>query len=617
MPTHGVTGFQISDKFAAACSPVIGTDYDTCGTITKASIAHLTPTQLNSIFMPGGLFADLDSWFKHSIEMKACGIKTYGWYDWIMANADRSAYTDVYRNAVRPGNRAVKGPNLLQPFIKGRQETVENRDHWKVLDGIDAAGYAAGGTGGQAEGDLSDGPLDSKAGGTAILRVVNLHNIPAEPNWFRPGEVLHVFNQSSGGNVAQQGNWKVVAAAINTTQTYIDVLVTSENAGSNEPFHDYTADTSSATGDDVVGVLIPGVNNVGDYEAWCHNLPNTNPRKMVPFWFQTTRQARCVDSEYLAVFARLNESNEAWRQFGDLDMSERNRQDEAEYQRRFVNAFLFQKPISTNQTLALWESLEAINTVTEVALKPGLGGKIQGRRANWVGVKEQLRTCDRIRDLRGNPLNLEEFFQLNYDIHRERKTGKTTGGVKNTMRIDWFTNNFFRDWFFRAMMEYYKNLYSDQLRINHDNFGQETPLGMVYDVYRVAHPASVEICIVSSDFFDDWYDEHVAALGSEDQAVSANMLLALDIGKPGAGSIYYSQLAANRKVYRTAKIEELAKYDSTFRCVMETVSEEQSLMSETGTVVVECPRRSYWIQGIAMAKPTTTGKVVPYDDLYA
>ena len=82
----------ISERFTKQCSPVVSTNYDTCGTVTRATINHLTPADLDAIFSPGGLFADLDAWFLHSIEMKACGVRINTMYDWIMANADRDKY---------------------------------------------------------------------------------------------------------------------------------------------------------------------------------------------------------------------------------------------------------------------------------------------------------------------------------------------------------------------------------------------------------------------------------------------------------------------------------------------------------------------------------------------
>lgn len=592
---------DISDKFAAACSPVIDSSYDTCGTVTLATIDHLSVTELNELFTPNGKFADLEAWFFHSIEMKACGTRTYAWYDWIMANADRSSFSENFRTAVIPGAKARKGPGLLQPFIFGLQESVMNRDFWKMENSTNVATYTNVGDGTVAIGTMTGGPLAATTNGTAVIRVSNRHDIPLDANWFRVRDVIHLFTLTA--SVWQQGNWRVIDAEVNSTNTYIDVLVVSENPAtvSTTPYLDLTTGTSAKT-----GLIIPGINNVNDFEKWCQNKPNIDPRKRVPFWYQTFRDARCVDEEYLTVYKRLLTANPAFRAFGDLDMAERNAQDELDAQKRFVNAFFFQKPISTNQTLANWESLDDISTMTEVDLKPGLGGKLKAKRANFIGVQEQLRNCDRVLDLHGNPLNLIEFFEDNYKIYRARKSQNRV--VKS---IDWYTNEPYRATFHEAMMTYYKNFYQSQLVFNIE-VGKENALGMIYDSYKVAFPGSVAINIISSEFFDDWRDENKAL----NQEVAGNMLSALDIGKPGAGTIYYAMIAANRKKYGTARVEELARLDANFRCVMEVSSQEQTLSSQTGTVIVSCPLNSRWINQVGLGTPVTTGATVDYTNLY-
>lgn len=590
---------DISEKFAAACSPVIDSNYDTCGTVTLATIDHLSVTDLNDLFTPGGKFADLEAWFFHSIEMKACGTRLYAWYDWIMANADRSTFSTNFKTAVIPGSKAAKGPGLLQPWIIGRQETIVNRDYWKMENSIRIADYTPAQTS-TAIGTMTAGPLAATTGGTAVVRISNRHNIPLDKNWFRIRDVIHVFTTTS--STWQLGNWRVIDAEVDDSNTYIDVLVTGENAASTTP--SFNLASTGASGK--TGLIVPGINNVNDFEKWCQNKPNVDPRKRVPFWYQTRRSTRCVDEEYLTVYKRLLTANPAFREFGDLDMAERNAQDELDDQKRFVNAFFFQKPISTNQTLALWESLEDISTVTEVDLKPGLGGRLKAKRANWIGVEEQLRVCDRVKDLLGNPLNLLEFFDINYELYRNRKSQNRV--VKS---IDWFTNARYRAAFHSAMMQYYSDFYKGQLHFN-VQVGKETQLGMIYDSYTVEFPGACAINIVSDEFFDDWRDEN-ADLGQE---TVGNMLLALDIGKPGTGSIYYAMLAANRKRFTTASIEQLAKLDATFRCVMEVSSQEQTLNSETGLVIVDCPKNSWWLNGVGTAAPVTTGRTLSYTNLY-
>lgn len=593
---------NVSEKFAAACAPVIDSNYDTAGTLTRAKIDHLSVTDLNALFRPGGLFADLDAWFHHSMEMKACGTKRNAWYDWIMANTDRS----MYRAAVDPGRKVVGGPSLLHPFIKGAQETVVNRDYWKLENSIRIADYTAGVANAHIT-VMTSGPLTATTGGTAVIRVTSRHGLPMDPQWFRQGMEIYVFTSTSG--VSQMGSWRVIDSATDTPLSYIDVLVSDaprsgdSGSGSNVAAGMNYFQLASTGASAKQGVIIPGINNVNDYEAWCKNRATVNPKKLVPFWLQTRRQARTTDEDYRQVYARLVTANAAFAEFYAVDMAEINRQDELDYQKEFVNSFFFQLPISTNQTLDLWESLESINTVQGDVLHPGTNGKIRAKRANFEGVRYQLYRCDRVFDLQAQPLNLLEFFDEVYRIMRVRKTQN-----RPTTDIDWFTNAPYRDAFRSAMMTYYKDFYQDQLRIIIEPTAQNE-LGMVYDTYKVGFPGGVNINILSSEFFDDWYDEHYQ-IGNKELG---NLLLCLDMGKPGAGTIYYAQTAANRKRYETARLEELAKFDATFRCVMATTYIEQTLSSEQGTVVVECPRNSCWIENLSPNPPKTTGKTLtPY-----
>lgn len=608
---------QISDRFAAQCSTVISSNYDTCGTVTRATVANLNLTQLNALFSPGGLFADLDAFFMHSIEMKACGTRRYALYDWIMANADR----EVFRSAVS-GTKIAKSGSLLHPFILAKQESVVNRDHWKLVNGIDKASYT-GNNLTQVVGTMTSGPLTTAqlaltstaqgtlnpqpAGDYRIIRVQSRWGIPMDANWFRSRETLHLFTRRANGQ-SEHTQVRVLAAAVDTALTYIDVYCVMNNGLSSEAIN-ATPGQGATT-----GIIVPGVNNVNDFEAWCQNLPTIDPRKRVPFWVQNFRTARCVDSEYKKVYKKLYDANPAFREFGDLDLSERNRQDELEMQKRFVNEFFYNKAISTSQTLSLWENLEAINSVAGNVLYPagdvnGIGGKIMARRANFIGVREQLRQCDRFYDLANNPINMYEFLQLNYDIARARKTVKG----RRVTDIDWYTNAPYRAAFMSGMVDYYNKEFAGLTRYVIEQ-GKMNEMGMLYDSYKVKFPSGININLISDEYFDDFRDEH-DNLGITSRG---NLMLCLDIGKPGpsGGTIYWAQIAANRVVHTTADINELAKFDSTYRCVMDAPSITQSLMSQAGTAVVECPLVNAWLENFTDDKPVTSGKVTPYSNLY-
>jgi hypothetical protein len=565
------------------CTVVVANNYDTHGTITRASVAHLTPSQLEDLFRPSGLFADMDAWFKTSFEMKACGTKINGLYDWLMSSV-RQVGKLVNEEKVD------RGPSLLFPYVLARQDSVINADEfWAITGGQANSAYTAGVTGPLTADDKLTG-----VAGDRVVRVVTRYGFDLNAAWFLSRDRVNIFGKNGAGSFTN-GQWRVLASAVDANLSYIDVLLTSENAGSSTPYD--TAPTA--------GVLLAAGNNVNDYEAYCLNRPTLDGRKRVPFWYQTMRRARRVDSEYKKVFARLMESNEYFRQFGDLPLAERNRQDEMIFQRRWLNSFFFGKAISANQTLANWQSLEAINSVNGSVLNAGQGGKLMAYRANMIGVYEQMRACGRVIDLQNNPLNLYEFLDECYRILRARKSQG-----RNTSSLDWYTDSTFAANFESAVIAYYRREYGDIVRINIETGGNE--LGFHWKSYNFKFPAGVTINIITHEYFDDM----VSAFDAESLASSGRVLWCLDMGK--GGTIYPGMIATNKKMRTLGEIEKMAALDPTLACVMESPTEEISLVSETVTAIVECPANSLMIMGIADAIPITTGKSLnpTYANLY-
>lgn len=601
---------DISERFATQCAVVVENSYDTCGTITRASVSNLTPDQLEAMFVTDGLFADLDAFFHTALEMKACGTEVNGMYEWIMSGADR----ERFRGAIS-GSKVVGSGNLVQPWIMAKQKSIFNNPYWVVVGGNfndDYTGATPEEAIGTTGGSPTAGPLTvaEKALGAAsdrILRLISRYGVELDDKYFKPRTVLHLYSREAGAGVTQLGNWRVLAAEVNSTGTYIDVLVTSENAGSAMPWEN----------EPVTGIVSIGVNNVDDYESWCYNHPNHNTEKRVPFWFQTIRRTRCIDQFYKEFLKRMMEGdvNRAFREFGDVSLIERNRQDEEAHQRALVNAFFFQKPYNVNQTLDAYQSLPQITTPSGYAIDPGTGGKLIAYRANFIGVKEQLYRCDRVRDLQGEPLNFLEWLRMNYQIMRARQTRKGDAAAKS---IDWYTSSSYAARLQTAFMKYWKERSLEQFRITWDVSNQKdnsNVLGFNWWSFRVQWPAGLQINIVWHNYFDDW----LAANTNEDQTAAGNFLLALDIGKPGVmgkgGSIYLAHLKSNRVTHTRGELSDLARIDSDWSCVMKANTVEQTLQSDTVTVIVECPQDNLWIEGIADEDPVTTGEVYPYGDL--
>lgn len=587
------------------CKVVVSNNFDTSGTITRASIAHLTPTDLENLFRPSGLFADMDAWFRTSFEMQACGTKINGMYDWLMSSQKNVG-------SLLNVEKVDRGPGLLYPFVKARQDSVINKDYWAITGGVAKSGYTGNAPTDAGTGAITTGPLTTadlallsnfsgpQNAGSRVIRVVTRYGIDMDAKWFNPKDRIHIFGRAGNG-ASTRGSWQVVAAEANTALTYVDVLIVDENGGSATPF-----DAAP-----VAGILLRGGNNVSDFESFCANRPTLDPRKRVPFWYQTMRRIRRVDSEYKKVFARLMESNELFRQFGDLPLAERNRQDEEDFQRNWLISFFWGKPISSQQTLANWQNLEQILTVSGLTVDPGLGGKIVAYRANMIGIYEQLRSCGQVRDLQNNNLNFYEWLDENYRIYRARKSqGKTVDS------IDWFTDSTYAASLESAFIAYYKAEYGDIVRVQIDT-GSNT-FGFHWRTFTVKFPVGIKLNIVTHEFFDDI--ANAGAAESPDISSSTRFLLALEMGKPGprGGTIYPGMIASNKKMRTLGELEQLARIDPTFACTMEHITQEISLTSETCTAVCECPANSTWIEGVALAVPTTAGRSLPapYTNLY-
>lgn len=588
------------DRFLETpCEVSISNNYDTCGTVTRATVAHLTPDQLEALFKPEGLFADMDVWFRTSFEMKACGTRTNGMYEWLMSSHKQLGH-------LINTTKIDRGPSLVAPFVLGRQDSVINNDFWALTGGVANSGYTGDTLADAGTGAISAGPLTAAqkalgAAGDRVVRVITRYGFDLTANWFVSKDRVLILGLAAGGQ-STRGQWRVMAAAANTAGTYVDVLLKDENGGSATAYD--TAPTE--------GVLLAMGNNVNDYESWCYNRPTLDPRHRVPFWYQTMRRTRCVSSEYRKVFARMMESNKYFHEFGDLPLAERNRQDEEEYQHRWVHSFFFGKKISANQTLANWQSLEQITTVTGVNADTALSGNLIGFRANMVGVYEQLRACGRVRDLQNNLLNFYEFLDEIYNIYRARKSQG-----KQANSIDVYTDSVTAANFETAAMNYYKAEYGDILRIDLDiTEGENAVLGFGWRSYKFKRPLGVRVNIIVHEFFDDLLNAGV----TEEVGSSTRFMMILDMGRPGinGGTIYPGMIATNMKKRTHGELEQMARVDSTVKCVLEAVTEEFSLMSETVTAVVSCPANSLIIEGLADGVPTTAGREgTDYTNLYA
>lgn len=585
------------DRFTTACGVAISNNYDTKGSLTLANIATLTEAEIKAVFTDGTKYNEMNSLLRTQFEMRACGVQRYGMYDWLMSSAKTGMGKLI---SVQSMDR---GPSLVRPYIMGRQMSIVNTDFWTISAGYayNDGTYAAGQ--GTASYPLTTAQLGLGAAGCRILRVVTPYEgqtsgaFELDPKWFRARQRLYVLSIVAGA--AAHGQWKVLASAAPAGGAFVDVLVAPENP-----------DTTLVDTAPTEGIILIGINNVADVESFCANYASYNPTKHVPFWWQVRRKSRQTDAEYKQLFAHLiAEGNDWYKEFADTPIAEKNRQEEVQWQKEFVHACFFGRAISDQQTLALWENLEQITTVSGATVDPGTGGKLKAYRANMIGFYDQLKSCGRVKDLQNQPLNIDEFFDDIVFMHRARESSGKTASSRN---FDIYTNGNLAEVVEIGIINWFKNRYGDIVRIQlTDGMNQE--YGFSWKSFRLPK-YGITINLIVEKTLDDW-----ASVGSGVSAAMGsrmNFLAVLDMGS--GGSMYPAILGSNRKKWTTGELSQLARIDSTFACTMENTTIETVHTSEAVTAIVECPKTSLWVENIALTTPIYTGSTAnpSYTNLY-
>jgi hypothetical protein len=551
----------ISANIFSKCAPAIGTTIDSCGTVTRCDVIAAETGDLEGIFTDrAGGYKDMGSLLRTQFEMKACGARQNALYDFLMANAKAKGSLITKR-------QIDKGPALIEPFILGLQKSVINSEYWAFENG-------------QANGAYWQIDVRSREG------------IETNVRWFVPRSRVYLNGLSVGGSTIRTA-YRVVTAALATYagNSVVRLTLVSENENSNL--------AAAKLGDPTSGFLVRGVSNVSNYEAWCYNRVALNPNKHVPVWYETSRWAMCVTEQYREWLEYLFENNAYFKAFGDVPLAEQNRQYYEMWQREWVNSAFWNKALE-NQTLASWKDLETINTASAEDLYLYTEGECIEKRANAVGIYEQLADCGRIIDLLGQTLNLVELFDLLYAIYRAR----SDQGIPAD-EIDIMMSSSYAALFQQAMVRYFNDQSDSTARME---LGTKSPLGFRFDSYKLIFPSGVKLNIITHPFFDDI--QSVATANSVDRA--GNMLWIIDWT-----SIYPAVFGSKSVVHTTGDVKDLAKVNATFACVIDHPTREVKLNSQTWGMVVQCGVTSAILEGVGFGIPDHTGKSGDYTDYYS
>ena len=546
------------------CAPAISTNIKQCGTVALCQAAPLTTGDLTDVYLKSNSYRVMEALLFFDMEIKQCGVTQLGLYDFLMANK-----VNMSKKVTYDGDPAQR---KIMPFLRAKQYVPINNEFWQVIDGEDAGG------------------------GNWQVVVVSPTSIPFDVRSFPVGMPVYINSKSNAGSAART-SWLVVSAADAGTEmsaaagVYGLIVLSPMNTNSNLD--------SDKLADPVQGYLRRGSPNVDDYEKNCDEQPAYLNKKMVPFWIGSTRWSMCKSSKYDEYRELVSENNILFREFGDVDEVEKNRQLALDFQKRWTNNFFFAKA-RPNQTLADYDQLDDITSFEGTNDLGVDGGICVGKRAEPVGVYEQLAECGRVVDLQGGLLNLPALFQSFYNIIRVRVTQGN-----NSRTIDVFTDSNTAELINQAMINYYNAKYNNTLRTTLDVGGAKGPdhlnilpefkakaaeFGFFYRSYPLSFPQGVTMNVLTHWSFDDELDVALMS-GIPD---TARMLAVLDFT-----SIYPGIIQSNRVIAETGDLKTLAKINPDFACVMKVHTRKQTLNSMMYTVVVECPAASLWIENFS------------------
>lgn len=534
------------------CAPNIATNIRTCGTVTACNAIPMNTNNLVTSYTSGGDYLLMESLLHHDMEIKMCEARQNGLYDFFMANKVGISHKINSR-------KLNSGEIEIEPFILARQYSQINNAYWVVSSGV------ANGSNWQ-------------------VNVVSSTNIPPDGRSFPPGERAYIDGITVGGTNTHTA-WIIVSSTV-INNAYVILILQPANAGS------YLA--AAALTSPTTGILRRGTANVNDYESFCAEPPAYLNWKDVPFWVETQRTSRCRSELYDKWRKLLLEDNALFREFGDLPEIEKNRQLGADWQRRMVDTMMWGKAINANQTVTLYNNLPQIDTFPGGNLNTG-GAQCIGKRANMVGIYEQHQQCGRVMDLLGANLDLIALFNSLYQMKRVREAS----GKNEVTQFDIFTDNITAEAINTAMVAYYNAKSGNSLRLTYDVSANANGNPMAVDAmsagnqavhkanfgfnfrsYNIFYP-NVRINICSHYFFDDYLSAMQTALGTSNN--SGRLLWVLDFA-----GIYPGILESNEVVNTTGDLKIMAAIDAGFGCTMKVPKTTQTLMSVTGTMIVEC-----------------------------
>lgn len=475
----------------------------------------------------------------------------------------------------------VTEQSIIMPFIQRGQRSFINANYWTVLAGAPSPTAGVGdepisswkltlGLGnGQFQTDLDAIQRYFVAGDTLFVRTWD--NISSKTAVDLQFTIVSAVNADAGS---------VKKAAVTVYPNVSDaewVLLTLAEKNSYHP---------------TFGMAENGANNVSDYEAFCANQASDLSKRIIVNWLQSSRQSYCREQSYTEVLDQImaGKVNDYLKGFKFTSIADQQKQQRARFEMEAMNSAFFGQAIDVdNQTTTNWRNLpvvyDIVNETCPLAYK-----------ASALGIFTLLQACNRVIDMQGRTLDLDDIFARIYLLRRFREASGDRVPV-----IDSMTDRYTASYIFETMTKYYAakygvtstKYYTANEKITHDNWVMFT-----YDIYDVKE-AGCRWAVFTDDYFNDMVDAYSQRIVGWDFSTRANSLWFLDWSDISKG------VAGTKQV--TRKYPDLDEATlAEWKCVITPNPSTYDLRSELWTIMVDRPERHLLYQNFKSGCPRVT-----------
>lgn len=475
----------------------------------------------------------------------------------------------------------VTEQSIIMPFIQRGQRSYINANYWTVLAG--AAPSDAG------TGDIPASAWNLTLGlGNGQFQT----DLDAIQRYFVAGDTLFVRTWDNHITKTAVDLQFTIIRAVNADAGAVKKAVVTVYPNVNDTNWATLTPTEKNSYHPTFGMAENGANNISDYEAHCSNQASDLSKRIIVNWLQSSRQSYCREQSYQEVLDAIMEGrvNDYLKGFKFTSIADQQKQQRARFELEQMNSAFFGQAIDVdNQTTENWRSLPVVYDIVNDSCPLAY-------KANALGIFTLLSACNRVIDMAGRTLDLDDIFERIYLLRRYREASGDRVPV-----IDSMTDRYTASYIFEAMTKYYTakygvnttKYYKADEKITHDNWVMFT-----YDIYDVKE-AGCQWAVFTDDYFNDMVDAYSQRIVGWDFSTRANSLWFLDWSDIKKG------VAGSKQV--TRKYPDLDKATlADWKCVITPNPSTYDLRSELWTIMVDRPERHLIYQNFKSGCPRVT-----------